>query len=34
VRVGAYHISDEGFDEMRSRFEPLDPDEEHELIET
>jgi predicted kinase len=34
VRVGAYHISDEGFAEMRSRFEPLDPDEEHELIET
>lgn len=31
---GEYHVSDEGFDEMRSRFEPLDSEEEHELIES
>jgi predicted kinase len=34
LREAAYHITDEAFDQMRSRFEPLDPDEEHELIET
>jgi predicted kinase len=34
-RLGAsYHVSDEGFEEMRSRFEPLDPDEQHDVVET
>jgi predicted kinase len=33
-RLGAdYHISDEAFDALRSTFEPLGPDEEHEVIE-
>jgi len=28
-----YHISDEGYDALRSKFEPLGSDEEHELVE-
>ena len=28
-----YHITDEGFDALRTKFEPLGSDEEHELVE-